>query len=122
MSLVAELMVENGVQKPLIRIGWPDQFVERCQFRGELREKYGLTAKAVVEQVRGTPSPAVGGEELSVNLLWRNAQKRDNLQNKKGPGLCIEIYRFAYRRLSDRRLRNCCTNTLYSCGVRLWED
>lgn len=64
-SLVAELMVENGVQKPLIRIGWPDQFVEHASSVGELREKYGLTAKAVVEQVRGTPSPAVGGEELS---------------------------------------------------------
>ena len=64
-SLVAELMVENGVQKPLIRIGWPDQFVEHASSVGELREKYGLTAKAVVEQVRGTPSPAVSGEELS---------------------------------------------------------
>ena len=64
-SLVAELMVENGVQKPLIRIGWPDQFVEHASSVGELREKYGLTAKAVVEQVRGTPSPGVSGEELS---------------------------------------------------------
>jgi 1-deoxy-D-xylulose-5-phosphate synthase len=64
-SLVAELMVENGVQKPLIRIGWPDQFVEHASSVGELREKYGLTAKAVVEQVRGTPSPSVSGEELS---------------------------------------------------------
>ena len=64
-SLVAELMVENGVQKPLIRIGWPDQFVEHASSVGELREKYGLTAKAVVEQVRGKPSPAVSGEELS---------------------------------------------------------
>ena len=64
-SLVAELMVENGVQKPLIRIGWPDQFVEHASSVGELREKYGLTAKAVVDQVRGTPSPAVSGEELS---------------------------------------------------------
>ena len=64
-SLVAELMVENGVQKPLIRIGWPDQFVEHASSVRELREKYGLTAKAVVEQVRGTPSPKVSGEELS---------------------------------------------------------
>jgi len=64
-SLVAELMVENGVQKPLIRIGWPDQFVEHASSVGELREKYGLTVKAVVEQVRGTPSPSVSGEELS---------------------------------------------------------
>ena len=64
-SLVAELMVENGVQKPLIRIGWPDQFVEHASSVGELREKYGLTAEAVVELVRGTPSPAVSGEELS---------------------------------------------------------
>jgi len=63
-SLVAELMVENGVQKPLIRIGWPDQFVEHASSVGALREKYGLTAKAVVEPVRGTPSPAVSGEEL----------------------------------------------------------
>ena len=66
-SLVAELMVENGVQKPLIRIGWPDQFVEHASSVGELREKYGLTAEAVVEQVRGTPSPAISGEEQSGN-------------------------------------------------------
>ena len=62
-SLVAELMVEKGVHTPLIRIGWPDQFVEHASSVGELREKYGLTAEAVVEQVRGTPSPAVSGEE-----------------------------------------------------------
>ena len=39
--------------------------MEHASSVGELREKYGLTAKAVVEQVRGTPSPGVSGEELS---------------------------------------------------------
>lgn len=66
-SLVAELLVEKGVHTPLIRIGWPDQFVEHASSVGELREKYGLTAEAVVEQVRGTPSPAISGEEQSGN-------------------------------------------------------
>ena len=66
-SLVAELLVEKGVHTPLIRIGWPDQFVEHASSVGELREKYGLTAESVVEQVRGTPSPAISGEEQSGN-------------------------------------------------------
>lgn len=66
-SLVAELLVEKGVHTPLIRIGWPDQFVEHASSVGELREKYGLTAESVVERVRGTPSPAISGEEQSGN-------------------------------------------------------
>ena len=44
----------------------------------ELREKYGLTAKAVVEQVRGTPSPAVMVKSSPVNLQWRNAKTRQS--------------------------------------------
>lgn len=60
-SLVAELMTERGIRTPLVRIGWPDQFVEHASTVSELREKYGLTAAAVVEQVRGRPTPAASG-------------------------------------------------------------
>ena len=38
---------------PLMRVGWPDQFIEHASSVGELREKYGLTAKAVVAQIKG---------------------------------------------------------------------
>ena len=59
-SLVAELMVEESVSTPLIRVGWPDQFIEHASSVGELRGKYGLTAEAVVERIRSFPAPAAG--------------------------------------------------------------
>ena len=60
-SLVAELLTERGIRTPMVRIGWPDQFVEHASTVSELREKYGLTAATVVEQVRGRPTPAASG-------------------------------------------------------------
>ena len=60
-SLVAELLVEKSVHTPLVRIGWPDQFIEHASTVGELREKYGLTAKAVVAQIKGEPMPEISG-------------------------------------------------------------
>ena len=59
-SLVAELMVEESVSTPLIRVGWPDQFIEHASSVGELRGKYGLTAEAVVERIRSFPAPVTG--------------------------------------------------------------
>jgi len=67
-SLVAELLVEKAIHTPLVRVGWPDQFIEHASSVGELREKYGLTAKAVVAQIKGEPKPMLSGssEESAV--------------------------------------------------------
>jgi 1-deoxy-D-xylulose-5-phosphate synthase len=36
---------------PVVRVGWPDQFIEHGKLE-ELREKYGLTAEAALEKAR----------------------------------------------------------------------
>ena len=54
-SRVIELLHERDIQKSVQRVAWPDQFIEHASGNGALREKYGLTAKAVVSQIK-TPS------------------------------------------------------------------
>jgi len=49
-ALLEELNV-LGLQVPLIRIGWPDQFIEHGKPEA-LRQKYGLTAEAAIERAR----------------------------------------------------------------------
>ena len=54
-SLVSELLVAKEINTPLVRIGWPDKFIEHASSVGELRKKYGLTVESVVAQIKGTP-------------------------------------------------------------------
>jgi 1-deoxy-D-xylulose-5-phosphate synthase len=49
-SAVAEHLSEAGIATPLIRVGWPDQFIEHGSV-AILREKYGMTAKAAAERI-----------------------------------------------------------------------
>jgi len=59
-SLVIEHLSDQGVQTPVIRIGWPDQFIEHASSVDYLREKYGLTASHAVAAVRAKfESPAM---------------------------------------------------------------
>ena len=60
-SLVSELLVAKEIHTPLVRIGWPDQFIEHASSVGELREKYGLTVESVVAQIKGTPRNVASG-------------------------------------------------------------
>lgn len=53
-SAVLELFSEQAITTPVVRIGWPDQFVEHASSVGYLREKHGLTATALVERVKET--------------------------------------------------------------------
>jgi 1-deoxy-D-xylulose-5-phosphate synthase len=60
-SAVAELYEDHRIVTPLIRIGWPDEFVEHASTVDWLREKHGLTAAHAVEQVKaalGAKQPA----------------------------------------------------------------
>jgi 1-deoxy-D-xylulose-5-phosphate synthase len=50
-SAVLESLERLQIKTPVVRIGWPDQFIEHGKV-DQLREKYGLTAQAAVEQVR----------------------------------------------------------------------
>jgi 1-deoxy-D-xylulose-5-phosphate synthase len=49
-SAVAEHLSDAQITTPLVRVGWPDQFIEHGSVP-ILREKYGMTAKAVVIRI-----------------------------------------------------------------------
>lgn len=51
-SAVMELFAERQIQTPIVRIGWPDQFIEHGSSVDGLRRKYGLTAENLVAQVK----------------------------------------------------------------------
>ena len=56
-SAVLELFSEKNVTTPVLRVGWPDQFIEHATTQDELRKKYGLTVERIVARVK-----AVAGE------------------------------------------------------------
>ena len=47
---VIEHLTDAGIKTPVVRIGWPDQFIEHGAV-SILQKKHGLTAEAVVEKV-----------------------------------------------------------------------
>src|SRR5262245_39312895 len=47
---VIEHLNDAGIQTPVVRVGWPDQFVEHGAV-DILRKKHGLTAEAAVEKI-----------------------------------------------------------------------
>ena len=49
-SAVAEHLSDAGIATPLLRIGWPDRFIEHGSV-SILREKYGMTAKAAAARI-----------------------------------------------------------------------
>ncbi len=50
-SAVLECLNEAELTTPVVRIGWPDQFIEHGKAE-DLRRKYGVTAEAALERVR----------------------------------------------------------------------
>ena len=50
-SAVIELFADRKITTPVVRIGWPDQFVEHATSVNDLREKYGFTVDSIVEKV-----------------------------------------------------------------------
>ncbi len=51
-SAVLELFNDRGINSPVVRIGWPDQFIEHATTQDELRRKYGLTVANVMARVK----------------------------------------------------------------------
>ncbi len=51
-SAVLETLSKKGIYTPVIRIGWPDEFIEHASTVDYLREKHGLTAENAVKQVK----------------------------------------------------------------------
>jgi 1-deoxy-D-xylulose-5-phosphate synthase len=50
-SAVLEEVNSLGLTTPVVRIGWPDQFIEHGK-PDALRAKYGITAQAALEKLR----------------------------------------------------------------------
>jgi 1-deoxy-D-xylulose-5-phosphate synthase len=50
-SAVLEELNRLGLTVPVVRIGWPDSFIEHGKVES-LREKYGITAEAAIERLR----------------------------------------------------------------------
>lgn len=59
-SAVLECFGDRGVTTPVVRIGWPDRFIEHATTQEELRQKYGLTAENTVARVKAQFSDAPG--------------------------------------------------------------
>ena len=50
-SIVMEHFAEERLTTPIVRIGWPDEFIEHASSVDYLRQKHGLTAEKAVELV-----------------------------------------------------------------------
>ena len=65
-SAVLELFNQKGVTTPVVRIGWPDQFIEHATTQDELRKKYGLSVENVVAKVKAQfAEPALTKKQLA---------------------------------------------------------
>ena len=51
-SSVLELFNEKRIHVPVVRIGWPDQFIEHASSVDYLRQKHGLTVENTVTKVK----------------------------------------------------------------------
>jgi len=58
-SAVLEVLNGLEIEKPVVRVGWPDQFIEHGKPE-DLRAKYGLTAEGALERVRPMLRSTVG--------------------------------------------------------------
>lgn len=63
-SAVIELFADRKITTPVVRIGWPDQFVEHASSVNDLREKYGFTVASIVEKVEQAMAEFPSGSSL----------------------------------------------------------
>jgi len=63
-SAVLEELSNLNLSTPVVRIGWPDQFIEHGKIE-PLRAKYGITAEAAIEKLR----PVLAGAAKSAQVV-----------------------------------------------------
>jgi 1-deoxy-D-xylulose-5-phosphate synthase len=51
-SAVLECFSEAGIQTPVYRLAWPDQFIEHASSVDYLRQKHGLSVERLIEEVK----------------------------------------------------------------------
>ncbi|RXH57335.1 1-deoxy-D-xylulose-5-phosphate synthase [Granulicella sibirica] len=71
-SAVLETLNELQIDVPMVRVGWPDEFIEHGKVEA-LRAKYGLTAEAAAETCRGA---------LEEIVEWRAENRRPHLSRR----------------------------------------
>jgi 1-deoxy-D-xylulose-5-phosphate synthase len=64
-AAVLELFSDKNIATPVVRIGWPDQFIEHASTQDELRAKYGLTVESTVAKVKAQFSDAPATRKLA---------------------------------------------------------
>jgi 1-deoxy-D-xylulose-5-phosphate synthase len=64
-SAVLEFLSEKRLTTPVVRIGWPDNFIEHASSVDYLREKYGLTVANTVAKVKAEFAAAPASAERS---------------------------------------------------------
>jgi 1-deoxy-D-xylulose-5-phosphate synthase len=57
-SAMLEFFDEKRLATPVLRIGWPDQFIEHGTNVEDLRKKHGLTVENIVSKVKAEFSQA----------------------------------------------------------------
>jgi len=67
-SAVLELLSEKTITTPVIRIGWPDQFIEHATTQDELRKKYGLSVENTVAKAKAHFSKS-GNEAVRLTAI-----------------------------------------------------
>ncbi len=67
-SAVLEELSNLGISTPVVRIGWPDQFIEHGKI-DPLRAKYGITAEAAIEKLR----PVLAAAQKSAGAVSASA-------------------------------------------------
>jgi 1-deoxy-D-xylulose-5-phosphate synthase len=65
-STVLELFSDKGITTPVVRIAWPDQFIEHATSQDELRRKYGLTVENTVARVKAQFADTAALAKLAV--------------------------------------------------------
>jgi 1-deoxy-D-xylulose-5-phosphate synthase len=61
-AAVAEHLCDAGITTPLVRVGWPDQFIEHGSVP-ILREKYGMNAKSAAARIIETLKSRTGTQD-----------------------------------------------------------
>ncbi len=64
-SAVLECLSEAGIQTPVVRIAWPDAFIEHASTVDYLRERHGLTVPKIMEGVRSILAAKPTGQRLA---------------------------------------------------------
>ena len=66
-------LIEKQITTPVVRIGWPDQYIEHASNVDYLRERHGLTVSAIVEKAREALKPPVAETSPKVASMVAHA-------------------------------------------------